>query len=287
MSEIFYSKYSSNNNNNNCYLNRLNTNEPKNRDTVKNILINDDHLCEDIIICRYSYEQKDFFKYRTKLLGWLFSINCKLGAQQETFFKAVKYYDMYLQKAKEELDVQKLQLIISICYFIAYKIEELNIIDIKFLKESVLKNKYTEQEIIRAEIDVLKKLSFKIQIQTLNSKSLLLLELLKTNIDSIDINNKLSRIINFCNLTSLIVVEFMFNLSLSQLITINAKIALKLLYENNIISKNIYNKSCMLLPVNGQDRTTEELEEVFYNVIENKYDDTLGDEELYKKIFFA
>lgn len=250
---------------------------------------NEDETNNEIIITNYFCSQLESLKFRNKLLGWLYSINLKLKASYETFFKAIKFYDVYLLKSKKEFQVKDLQLIISVCYLIAYKLEEVNLIDLSFIKENILKNKYEAIEITNCEIKILKVLNFKLQIQTLNSKTQLFIDILKNNIKDDEIINYLERIINYCNAISLMVEDFMFNFKSLDLIKINVKIALRLLYENNLIIENEYFEKYDLIFVNCRDSNDDKFEELldkYYRVIKNKYDFN-SDETEDINIFFA
>lgn len=111
---------------------------------------------------RYLEGQTVTHKMRHILVDWLVQVHHRFTLTQETLFLTVGILDRYLQKERN-VPRSKIQLVGVTAMFIASKFEEMvcpDVGDFSYITDKA----YTKREILRMEIDILKKLEFNISI---------------------------------------------------------------------------------------------------------------------------
>nr|ACN54752.1 cyclin B [Scylla paramamosain] len=101
-------------------------------------------------------------KMRLILVDWLVQVHHRFTLTQETLFLTVGILDRYLQKERN-VPRNKIQLVGVTAMFIASKFEEMvcpDVGDFSYITDKA----YTKREILKMEIDILKKLEFNISI---------------------------------------------------------------------------------------------------------------------------
>jgi hypothetical protein len=98
-------------------------------------------------------------KMRGILFDWLIEVHHKFQLQDETMFITIRLIDSYLSKAL--IHRSKLQLLGIACLQIACKFEEILVPCIQDLV-FVTDNAYSQDEVFQMEVDVLKKLEYKL-----------------------------------------------------------------------------------------------------------------------------
>lgn len=100
-------------------------------------------------------------KHRILLLEWIME-NCYLiGFKHRTYYTCQNYFDLYLSKTKKIITEFDIQLIGVTCLFMAAKYEEVLYPNLKFFK-TLCNNKYSSQQIIEMEKEILITLKMKI-----------------------------------------------------------------------------------------------------------------------------
>jgi hypothetical protein len=200
------------------------------------------------VIENYSGYQKTAFNLRGTIIEWLYLINNKLNGSHQTLFKAILLLDEYLMKETTELDVNQIQLIAAVCYYISSKLEEVNSINLNFLQNEILKGKFNSRTILDTEIRVLKKLNFKLQNTTIQKCAEVLIEIIKhilkdenrniCNRCIIDLDKNFIKMNLFVNLMSLLVSELMFNTEPYKVALINLFTTQLFLEEYRLLNEN-------------------------------------------------
>jgi hypothetical protein len=193
-----------------------------------------------INITNYMSFQKPFYQLRGSIVEWLFSIITKINATPGVLFKALQLLDLFLSKETRRIcEMEEIQLIGAVCYFIAHKLLEVNSVDIHFIQKYLLKEKFSLEAIFKTEVAILKRINFNLQNSTLSDFSEFLFEQTKkTIINNCTLNEKnkiceltkffeiLQKIIYFVNLMSLLVEDLIFDYEPLKIFLINFKTSL-------------------------------------------------------------
>ena len=111
---------------------------------------------------------------RPILISWLSFLCSNLNFSSQTFFRCVSVFDQYISRISQEevslLDKDYLSLILIACLSLATKFEEINCNYVNFLNEKVLNSpnskEYTNRDITKMELQILKTLKFKVIYST-------------------------------------------------------------------------------------------------------------------------
>ena len=111
---------------------------------------------------------------RPVLISWLSFLCSNLNFSNQTFFRCVSIFDQYITLISNEeaslLDKDYLSLILISCLSLATKFEEINCNYVNFLNEKVLNSPnskvYTNKDITKTELQILKTLKYKIIYST-------------------------------------------------------------------------------------------------------------------------
>ena len=214
----------------------------------KEEIINFKSIIEDQqITINYSNYQRTAIQLRGSVIEWLYLINFKLQKDEENLFKAILLFDHYLEKTNIEMPREKIQLYAAVFYYIACKLEEVQMFNGEFLRKEILKENFSANEINFTEMEILKKLNFKLQSKTIHKYSEYFIEAIEKILDKVSrgvekMNTaKLFRKLNyFVKIMSLCVNEIIFCLKPFYLAFINIKTTLLFLVDQKIISEEIY-----------------------------------------------
>lgn len=108
-------------------------------------------------------KEYDILNCRLILIDWLLDVKNEYKLKDITFHLCINYLDRYL--SKKCIGSTKLQLAGITCLFIACKYEELEVLSIEeyiYICDGI----YTKKEILDMEIDILKKLDYKLTVIT-------------------------------------------------------------------------------------------------------------------------
>jgi hypothetical protein len=193
------------------------------------------------VIENYTKFQPTAFQLRGHVIEWLYLINTKLQGSRQVFFKSMGLFDEFLVKERSKvISKENIQLFAATCYFIATKLEEVSNFSIEFLKREILKDKFSREEILRTEIEIIKKLNMKLQTPTLQKFSDYFIEKLRINLHS-KLNSKFINTFTnmnfFVNTMSQFVNELIFDMESSRLAIINVKSTLLFLEAERLISE--------------------------------------------------
>lgn len=106
-------------------------------------------------------------KFRGKMMDWMIEVLKIYKQKEETIFKSFFLLDLYMSHRKTTIKTSELHLIGTVCMFIASKQEEIAPIRLNVFYEEVCKKKFTKEEIVEKEIEILKVIQFKTQFPTL------------------------------------------------------------------------------------------------------------------------
>jgi hypothetical protein len=195
-------------------------------------------ICQQKVINNYSNYQQYGFLLRGSMIEWIYIINSKLGGSDETLFKAISILDNYFMRNFQQLEKERLQLISAVCYFIASKTEEVMSFDILFLQNTILKNKFSQEEIRETEIEILKKISFRLHRVNIHNFTELLIENSKRFVKNDEMLKLFAKMNNFVNILSLLVEELIFDMEPFKIAVINFKTTIQLLEYNQCITSD-------------------------------------------------
>lgn len=105
-------------------------------------------------------------KVRTVLMGWMGEVSEDLWFCRDTFHMACNYVDRFLQLTPN-VPKDRLQLIGLTCLYIASKMEEVQMRNVNDYLSSAC-NIYTEEQMMRCEIEIITRLDFRLNPPTLN-----------------------------------------------------------------------------------------------------------------------
>lgn len=191
------------------------TNVRKSQVLIKQFKINELQGEETVIV-------KEIFQRRTKIIEYLHYISDNYLFKNETSFKAVQLFDLYLHKilkiflslnkVKEQTDKEEeikelftdfinyTTVYAILCLNVACKIEEINCNYLSFFNDNLLKKKFcfTIEELNRKETHIIKFLNFRTHIPSLFNFSMIFFQILIDIIfsDSIKFKNYREKLIN-------------------------------------------------------------------------------------------
>lgn len=105
---------------------------------------------------------KETLEIRSQMVDWMIIVCHKLKQSNHTFFLAIEIIDKVIEKFNFNLSSKDLHIIGVVALFIASKFEEIYPISMKTLLAKVCHNKYSQQDIISAELLILTKLNYKL-----------------------------------------------------------------------------------------------------------------------------
>ncbi len=213
------------------------------------------------IISNYSQSQNQVLKLRSSIIDWLYIINLTLNDSTLTFFNSVYIFDLFVSKYELLIQSEEIQLYSGVCYFISKKFNEVITLSIPFVSYKLLKGKFSIEEVSKTEINILKKLNFNINIDTVQTFSLyyykILLEKYSEDADLIYETN------TAINIFSLQVVDLLFECSPLSISFITYICSIKLIFFFEILDSNKVKK--LLLELKNI------LNENIFNVLYSKY----------------
>ena len=212
-------------------------------------------------ISNYSQSQNQVLKLRSSIIDWLYIINLTLKDSTLTFFNSVYIFDLFVSKYEFLIQSEEIQLYSGVCYFISKKFNEVITLSIPFMSYKLLKGKFSIEEVSKTEINILKKLNFNINIDTVQTFSLYyyknLLEKYSQDADLIYETN------TAINIFSLQVVDLLFECSPLSISFITYICSIKLIFFFEILDSNKVKK--LLLELKNI------LNENIFNVLYSKY----------------
>ncbi len=190
------------------------------------------------IIENYKILQKNIISIRGNIIDWLLLVADKINISQETFFKTIVLLDKYISMLTVEItDPEKIHFIAVICFFIAFKFEETGAMNLEFLEEKLLHNKYSRKEIVAKETEILLTLNFKLNFPSVNTFSNIIIENLKQIVKDDIFLKQLDCIYNFVNKISLFVDEFIFGSNCFTISLINLQTAFMLMKGMKLVNE--------------------------------------------------
>jgi len=103
---------------------------------------------------------------RTKMVSWMMEIFASYASEPLTFFLAVEIMDNYLQKTNKIFNENDIHLIGMVCMYMASKMEDIIPLHMVHIKTKIGHDKFSQQEIIMLERDILKVLDWDILLIT-------------------------------------------------------------------------------------------------------------------------
>lgn len=134
---------------------------------AERIFINDQKEEEQFIIPLGTFEsvQEEITpKMREILVKWLINVHHEFNFSSETLFNAIAYLDQVL--AKKSIRKNRLQLVGSVCLWMAAKVEEIRIPSVNELIE-LCNEPYTQAQFCRYEAKIISILNFRLQFPTI------------------------------------------------------------------------------------------------------------------------
>lgn len=129
--------------------------------TILNLIQEQDRsknkITKDIII-----KYNDIIEARTLVLDWLIMVCHKLKQSDHTYFLAVEIIDKIIELYEFKLTGDDLHLTGIVSLFISSKNNEIQPIPIDILVKNVGQGKFSKYSILNAELQILKKLKFKL-----------------------------------------------------------------------------------------------------------------------------
>lgn len=106
-------------------------------------------------------------KFRVKMLDWMIEV---LGIYQQstsTLFKSLFILDLYYDQSQQKIELEELHLNGMVCMMIASKAEEVNFIKLKAVTETIGRNKFSREQIMQREVEILKAINFRTNFPTI------------------------------------------------------------------------------------------------------------------------
>ena len=103
---------------------------------------------------------------RTKMVNWMLEIFASYSSEPLSFFLAVEIMDNYLQKTKKVYDDNDIHLIGMVCIYMASKMEDIIPLHMIHIKTKIGHDKFSKEEIIKMEREILKILDWDILLIT-------------------------------------------------------------------------------------------------------------------------
>ena len=103
---------------------------------------------------------------RTKMVNWMMEIFASYISEPLSFFLAVEIMDNYLQKTKKLYRDNDIHLIGMVCIFMASKMEDIIPLHMIHIKTKIGHDKFSQEEIIMMEREILKTLNWDILLIT-------------------------------------------------------------------------------------------------------------------------
>ena len=202
----------------------------------KNFIKIGKYILNNYTISNYSQSQNQVLKSRSSIIDWLYIISLTLNDSTLTFFNSIQIFDLFLSKNELLIQSEEIQLYSAVCYFISKKFNEVIMLSIPFVSNKLLKGKFSKEEVSKTEINILRKLNFNINIDTVQSYSLcyykILIEKFSEDADLIYETN------TGINIFSLQVVDLLFECSPFSISFITYICSIKLIFFFEIIDSN-------------------------------------------------
>ena len=242
-------------------------------DILENLLIDESsYVSQNYINSNYLFSYNEDIELTPEIraisINWLIMIIYKIFKFKEnTLFLSVQITDRFL--SKKMLSVEKTELLILCSLILSSKHEEIDYVN---MVESLqlASNKFTKEEIINMQYEILSELNFELIIPTMNDYYSIYCTIL--NLSEIDINKGTFllnivlvdyHIIKYPNfLISLAVVKLVYNKSINSLIT---KIRYFLIKNNQENFLEMINEEKLL------DKVCSKIKKIYKRYLENKY----------------
>ena len=98
--------------------------------------------------------------HRAKMLDWMVEVLSCFKSSDQTFFLAVNIMDRYFKASPRALPLNELHLTGLVSMFLASKYEDIMPFSLRTVYEKIGHKKFTEDEIMRKEIEILQALDF-------------------------------------------------------------------------------------------------------------------------------
>ena len=220
--------------------------EHKKTETKKKNKINLDnkiYLTNYIFILKpinnYSLIQKSSLKLRSSIIDWLYIINLTLKDDISTFFKGIYLFDLFLSSNEIEIKPNEINLYAAVCYSMSKKINEVVMLSISFVENKILKNKFSKNKIFQTELEILKKLKFNLNFETVQTFTMFYYNENCKTIPYLDIVEATYKINTCLNIFSLQVLDLIFDMNSFILSFITYICSCKLLYSIKGIDENL------------------------------------------------
>ena len=242
-------------------------------DILENLLIDESsYVSQNYINSNYLFSYNEDIELTPEIrsisINWLIMIIYKIFKFKEnTLFLSVQITDRFL--SKKMLSVEKTELLILCSLILSSKHEEIDYVN---MVESLqlASNKFTKEEIINMQYEILSELNFELIIPTMSDYFSIYCTIL--NLNEIDINKGTFllnivlvdyHIIKYPNfLISLAVVKLVYNKSINSLIT---KIRYFLIKNNQENFLEMINEEKLL------DKVCSKIKKIYKRYLENKY----------------
>lgn len=103
---------------------------------------------------------------RTKMVNWMMEIFAAYSSEPLSFFLAVEIMDNFLQKTKKVYKDDDIHLIGMVCIYMASKMEDIIPLHMIHIKTKIGHDKFSQEEIIKMEREILKILDWDILLIT-------------------------------------------------------------------------------------------------------------------------
>lgn len=181
-------------------------------------------------------------KYRGKMMDWMVEVLKTYNQKEETLFKAFYIMDLYFLKINNRVSANDLHLIGTVCMMIASKQEEISSMKLDFILNTVCRGKFTKEEVLDKEMEVLSAIEFKVHFPTVYEMSRCTFRLLEINDPEIRafFENSVLYIAKMC----LFSCDILSNFSFRDIVAFSAILSLKLVesLKKNFNSDILINK---------------------------------------------
>lgn len=101
------------------------------------------------------------------MLDWVIEVLQIYHQKEQTIFRAFFLLDFYLWKSPQRVPAKKLHLLGAVCLMLASKNQEIQYIHTSQVVKNIAYDKFTKEEILETEREVLKAIDFRVNMPTL------------------------------------------------------------------------------------------------------------------------
>jgi hypothetical protein len=110
-------------------------------------------------------------KHRAKMMDWMIEVLNLSKQKEDTIFRAFLVMDSYFAACPSSIPTDRLHLIGCVAMLIASKLDEVSPISLQSLLSTICRDKFTKEEVLAMEFEILSKIQFRTHCPTIKEIS--------------------------------------------------------------------------------------------------------------------